>query len=101
MNPRLPHIFSAEHSPRQHQLPEEWDVKVIRECANFRSNAGKELMEICSISAKITENSATDYAMWIATKEIIFVWWKFNCFDELNRKIISKMPPDTPVTHPR
>lgn len=97
----LPNIFSAEHTPRQHELSEEREIKMKRERTNFRTNSRKEFVEVCSIGGKITENSTADYTVRIATEEIISVWRKINSFYEINRKIISEMTPNIPIAHPR
>ena len=45
-------------------------------------------------------HSLPDNAVWKAREHIIFIGWKFCCFDELHGEIIGKIFPALHVTNP-
>jgi hypothetical protein len=67
--------------------------KIHVKCQEMRSNARVEPTEPCSFCAKHSKMPYTDDTVWMATENVIFVSVKVTGLHQLNRKIISEVPP--------
>lgn len=64
------------------------------------SESRKQLFEVRIIRTKISKGSSNEHSMGMKPKYVVVTWIQIPSFDEMNWKIVLKIPPHGPASDP-